>query len=116
MFRLTKRRRRGHIISRLRQYRRRLGPTALHPGSLKNLEFTPVRVVGGGQLGCQYQWNSLVFGLEHSMIPTAMIPAKTNFKQLGSILLGVSDPLIRMERYCPNPSLPFIDVACRQLE
>jgi hypothetical protein len=50
------------------------------------------------------------------MIPTAMIPAKTNFKQLGSILLGVSDPLIRMERCCPNPSLPFMDVACRQLE
>jgi outer membrane immunogenic protein len=27
-------------------------------------EFTPLGVVGGGQLGCQYQWNSLVFGLE----------------------------------------------------
>jgi len=26
--------------------------------------FTPLAVIGGGQVGCQYQWNSLVLGLE----------------------------------------------------
>jgi outer membrane immunogenic protein len=31
---------------------------------VENFEFTPVGVIGGGQFGCQYQWNSLVFGLE----------------------------------------------------
>jgi outer membrane immunogenic protein len=31
---------------------------------IESFEFTPLGVIGGGQLGCQYQWNSLVFGLE----------------------------------------------------
>jgi outer membrane immunogenic protein len=31
---------------------------------VENFEFTPLGAIGGGQLGCQYQWNSLVFGLE----------------------------------------------------
>src|SRR6266540_7511707 len=30
----------------------------------EEFEFTPVGLIGGGQFGCQYQWNSLVFGLE----------------------------------------------------
>ena len=32
--------------------------------AVESFEFTPVGVIGGGQFGCQYQWNSLVFGLE----------------------------------------------------
>jgi len=37
-----------------------------HDNSLvvEHFEFTPAGLIGGGQLGCQYQWNSLVFGLE----------------------------------------------------
>ena len=31
---------------------------------VEHFEFTPAGLIGGGQLGCQYQWNSLVFGLE----------------------------------------------------
>jgi outer membrane immunogenic protein len=31
---------------------------------IESFEFTPVGLIGGGQLGCQYQWNSIVFGLE----------------------------------------------------
>jgi hypothetical protein len=31
---------------------------------IEQFEFTSVGVIGGGQFGCQYQWNSLVFGLE----------------------------------------------------
>jgi outer membrane immunogenic protein len=31
---------------------------------VETFTFTPLAVVGGGQLGCQYQWNDLVFGLE----------------------------------------------------
>lgn len=30
----------------------------------EDFEFTPKAVFGGGQLGCQYQWDSLVFGVE----------------------------------------------------
>ena len=30
----------------------------------EDFEFTPKAVIGGGQLGCQYQWDSLVFGVE----------------------------------------------------
>ena len=37
---------------------------ALDSGVVENFEFTPLGAIGGGQLGCQYQWNSLVFGLE----------------------------------------------------
>jgi outer membrane immunogenic protein len=33
-------------------------------GVAEDFTFTPLGVVGGGQLGCQYQWDSLVFGLE----------------------------------------------------
>src|SRR3954467_12329990 len=32
--------------------------------AVERFTFTPLAVIGGGQLGCQYQWNSLVFGLE----------------------------------------------------
>jgi outer membrane immunogenic protein len=32
--------------------------------AVEHFTFTPVALIGGGQLGCQYQWNSLVFGLE----------------------------------------------------
>ena len=41
-------------------------PHYTHDNSLvvEDFTFTPVGLVGGGQLGCQYQWNSLVFGLE----------------------------------------------------
>jgi len=31
---------------------------------VEHFEFTPAGLIGGGQLGCQYQWNSLVFGVE----------------------------------------------------
>ena len=31
---------------------------------VEDFTFTPVAVIGGGQLGCQYQWSSLVFGVE----------------------------------------------------
>ncbi len=31
---------------------------------VEDFTFTPVALIGGGQLGCQYQWNSVVFGLE----------------------------------------------------
>jgi len=35
------------------------------PGNLpEDFTFIPKALIGGGQLGCQYQWNSLVFGLE----------------------------------------------------
>src|SRR5262247_1394877 len=30
----------------------------------EDFEFTPKALIGGGQVGCQYQWNSLVFGVE----------------------------------------------------
>jgi outer membrane immunogenic protein len=41
-------------------------PHYTHDNSVvvEDFEFTPVGVIGGGQLGCQYQWNSLVLGLE----------------------------------------------------
>jgi outer membrane immunogenic protein len=32
--------------------------------AVEGFTFKPVAIIGGGQLGCQYQWNSLVFGLE----------------------------------------------------
>ena len=32
--------------------------------AVERFTFTPLALIGGGQLGCQYQWNSLVFGLE----------------------------------------------------
>jgi outer membrane immunogenic protein len=32
--------------------------------AVERFTFTPLGVIGGGQFGCQYQWNSLVFGLE----------------------------------------------------
>jgi outer membrane immunogenic protein len=32
--------------------------------AVEDFTFTPLGVVGGGQLGCQYQWDSLVLGLE----------------------------------------------------
>jgi outer membrane immunogenic protein len=32
--------------------------------AVERFTFTPLAVIGGGQFGCQYQWNSLVFGLE----------------------------------------------------
>ena len=32
--------------------------------AVERFTFKPLGVVGGGQFGCQYQWNSLVFGLE----------------------------------------------------
>jgi len=31
---------------------------------VEDFSFTPLGVIGGGQLGCQYQWNSVVVGLE----------------------------------------------------
>src|SRR5947209_16092247 len=31
---------------------------------VEDFTFIPKSVIGGGQLGCQYQWNSLVFGIE----------------------------------------------------
>ena len=31
---------------------------------VESFTFLPKALIGGGQLGCQYQWNSLVFGLE----------------------------------------------------
>jgi outer membrane immunogenic protein len=31
---------------------------------VEDFTFTPLAVIGGGQFGCQYQWNSLVFGAE----------------------------------------------------
>src|SRR6266446_8054207 len=31
---------------------------------VEDFTFIPKAVIGGGQLGCQYQWDSLVFGLE----------------------------------------------------
>ena len=31
---------------------------------VEDFEFIPKAVIGGGQLGCQYQWNDLVFGVE----------------------------------------------------
>src|SRR5258708_11714050 len=31
---------------------------------VEDFTFIPKSVIGGGQLGCQYQWNSLVFGVE----------------------------------------------------
>jgi outer membrane immunogenic protein len=41
-------------------------PGYTHDNSVvvEHFEFTPAGLIGGGQLGCQYQWNSLVFGLE----------------------------------------------------
>ena len=41
-------------------------PHYTHDNSVvvESFEFTPVGLIGGGQFGCQYQWNSLVFGLE----------------------------------------------------
>jgi len=41
-------------------------PNYTHDNSvvIESFEFTPAGLIGGGQLGCQYQWNSLVFGLE----------------------------------------------------
>jgi hypothetical protein len=31
---------------------------------VEDFTFTPVAFIGGGQFGCQYQWESLVFGAE----------------------------------------------------
>ena len=31
---------------------------------VEDFTFKPVGLIGGGQLGCQYQWSSLVFGVE----------------------------------------------------
>jgi len=31
---------------------------------VEDFTFTPVALIGGGQFGCQYQWDSLVFGAE----------------------------------------------------
>src|SRR5262245_64115133 len=41
-------------------------PNYTHDNSvvIESFEFTPVGVIGGGQFGCQYQWNSLVFRSE----------------------------------------------------
>jgi outer membrane immunogenic protein len=41
-------------------------PHYTHDNSVvvEEFEFTPVALIGGGQFGCQYQWNSLVLGLE----------------------------------------------------
>jgi len=41
-------------------------PNYTHDNSvvIESFEFTPAGLIGGGQFGCQYQWNSLVFGLE----------------------------------------------------
>jgi hypothetical protein len=52
-----------------------------------------------------------------TMLPTAMIPAKTRLKQFGSILLGGA--LARswdMKGCCPNLSLPDGHVAYSQHE
>jgi outer membrane immunogenic protein len=38
--------------------------THANAAGVEDFNFTPLGVVGGGQLGCQYQWDSLVFGLE----------------------------------------------------
>src|SRR5215831_6653315 len=39
---------------------------------VEDFEFIPKAVIGGGQLGCQYQWNDLVFGVEGTWsCPTA---------------------------------------------
>jgi len=51
---------------------------------VEDFTFIPKAVIGGGQLGCQYQWNSLVFGLEGTW-------SWTNLQQSQpSVLLGGS--------------------------
>src|SRR3954453_6430228 len=32
--------------------------------AVEDFTFTPLAVSGGGQIGCQYQWDSVVLGLE----------------------------------------------------
>jgi len=41
-------------------------PHYTHDNSVvvEDFTFKPVAAIGGGQLGCQYQWSSLVFGVE----------------------------------------------------
>lgn len=38
--------------------------TAVQPGFSEDFGFNPASYIGGLQLGCQYQWNSWVFGAE----------------------------------------------------
>ena len=59
--------------------------------------FIPKSVIGGGQLGCQYQWNSLVFGLEgtfswtniqQSQLSVLLVPGRERsfgIDQIGTI-------------------------------
>jgi outer membrane immunogenic protein len=44
--------------------------TAVEPGLSENFGFNPTSYIGGIQTGCQYQWNSWVFGLEGSYSAT----------------------------------------------
>ena len=62
--------------------------------------FIPKSVIGGGQLGCQYQWNSLVFGLEGTW-------SWTNLQQSQQSVLLPPHPATRgplaSTRLAPSP-------------
>jgi outer membrane immunogenic protein len=60
---------------------------------IEHFEFTPVGLIGGGQFGCQYQWNSLVFGLEGTWSwanvqqhqPSTLLPDRDRFIEISQI-------------------------------
>jgi outer membrane immunogenic protein len=63
---------------------------------VEDFTFTPVALIGGGHLGCQYQWNSLVLGLEGTYSwanirqaqPSTLLPARERsigIDQIGTV-------------------------------
>jgi outer membrane immunogenic protein len=71
--------------------------TAVSPILTENFGFNPASYIGGIQVGCQYQWNSWVFGLEGTFSathlnqthPSALLPQHVrsiNIDKIGTIV------------------------------
>jgi outer membrane immunogenic protein len=67
---------------------------------VEDFTFIPKAVIGGGQLGCQYQWDSLVFGVEGTWSwsnlqqsqPSVLLPARERsigIDQIGTVTARV---------------------------
>jgi outer membrane immunogenic protein len=67
---------------------------------VEDFTFIPKALIGGGQLGCQYQWDSLVFGLEGTWSwsnlqqsqPSVLLPARERsfgVDQIGTVTARV---------------------------
>jgi outer membrane immunogenic protein len=69
---------------------------------VEDFTFIPKALMGGGQLGCQYQWNSLVFGLEGTWSwtnlqqsqPSVLLVGPTHERSIGIDQIGTITPRV----------------------